>query len=346
MAPSDARCANPIFIVGTERSGSNLLRVILDAHPRIDLPHPPHILKYFGELEAGYGDVDDPERLRALARDVLRLLRVHIYPWDTRIDLETVVSEADPSDLFGVFVAIYEQHRRATGKPRWGCKSTFMIHYADRVLQTFPGARFLWLVRDPRDVAVSSRKSVFSPYHPYLTAQLWAEQQRLGLALEAEHPEETLRVRYEDLLADPDGELKRVCAFLDEPWDERLLTFFDTPNARKSARLSSDWSNTAKPILKDNTRKYRKELDDDEVWMVEAVARVEMEALDYDLEYPDPGGLSPGLRQRMGIRMLDEAWHMKVELRSLREDDNHWRRWGRGAAMALLKARSRLVPGR
>jgi len=346
MAPSDARCANPIFIVGTERSGSNLLRVILDAHPRIDLPHPPHIMKYFGELESSYGDLEERENLRALARDVLRLLKVHIYPWDTPIDLETVLADAAPRDLFGVFVAIYEQHLRASGKSRWGCKSTFMIHCAERVLETFPGARFLWLVRDPRDVAVSSRKSVFSPYHPYLTARLWAEQQRLGLALEAEHPEETLRVRYEDLLAAPEDELKRVCAFLDESWSPRLLTFFDTPNARKSARLSSDWSNTARPILTGNTRKYRKELDDDEVWMVEAVARAEMEALDYPLEYPEPGALSPGLRQQLGIRLLDEAWHMKVELRSLREDGNHWRRWARGAALSLLQVRARLTPER
>jgi hypothetical protein len=332
------RCQNPLFIVGTERSGSNLLRVILDTHPRIDLPHPPHIMKYFARLEPRYGDLSRDENLRALARDVLRLLDVHIHPWQVPISLDEIVAEADPRDLFGVFVAVYEAHRRATGKPRWGCKSTFMIHHAERVLRTFPEARFIWLVRDPRDVAVSSRKSVFSPYHPLLTAQLWAEQQRLGLALEARYPRETLRVRYEDLLADPEDELRRICCFLGEIYDPRVLRFFDTEGARRSARLSADWNNTARPILKDNTRKYRKELDDDEVWMVEVAAREEMEALGYELEHPDPGELHLSLRQRLGIRALDEAWHMKVELRSLREDKNHWRRWGRGAAMLALRA--------
>ncbi len=76
-----------------------------------------------------------------------------------------------------------------------------MVHHVDRVLQRDPGARFLWLVRDPRDVAVSSRKSVFSPFHPALTAKLWVAQQREALALEERLGSSVvLRLRYEDLL--------------------------------------------------------------------------------------------------------------------------------------------------
>ena len=48
---------DPLFIIGTERSGSNLLRVILDAHSRISVPHPPHIMRYFSPLVARYGDL-------------------------------------------------------------------------------------------------------------------------------------------------------------------------------------------------------------------------------------------------------------------------------------------------
>ncbi len=153
----------PIYIIGPERSGSNLLRVILNTHSRISIPHPPHIMRYFSPLTAGYGDLVDPDALGRLTDDVLHLIATHIYPWDVVIDRDQVVAEARPKSLLGVFAAIQDQHLASTGKARWGCKSTFMGHHVDEAIEGDPGARFIWLVRDPRDVAVSSRKSVFSP---------------------------------------------------------------------------------------------------------------------------------------------------------------------------------------
>ena len=73
--------SDPLFIIGTERSGSNLLRVILNSHPNIVIPHPPHIMRYFGPLEARYGDLSRHRNLRRLVDDVLRLVKAHIHPW-------------------------------------------------------------------------------------------------------------------------------------------------------------------------------------------------------------------------------------------------------------------------
>jgi len=336
-----ALCDDPIFIVGTERSGSNLLRVILDAHPAIAVPHPPHIMKYFAPVEASYGDLSRGDALRRLAADVDFLMRIHIHPWERRPDVDAVAAAAEPQDLFGVFAAIYDAHLRQEGKRRWGCKSTFMIHHADRALARYPGALFVWLVRDPRDVAASSRESVFSPYHPYLTASLWEHQQRLGLSLQAKHPDRVHLLRYEDLLAAPEAALGALCEALGEPYAPEMLRFFERPEAKFGAKLSESWTNTAQPILTNNTRKYRQKLDDHEVWMVEAVAGEVMELLGYDLEFPDPEPLELGALDRVAVRLMDEAWHWQVELRSLRKDRNHWRRWARGLWWAGLKARGR-----
>jgi hypothetical protein len=99
---------------------------------------------------------------------MLRLLECHIHPWESLPDLDAIASSAQPMDLFGIFVAIYEWQQQEVGKARWGCKSTFMIHHVDRILARFPNAKFIWLIPDPRDVAASSRESVFNPCHPYL----------------------------------------------------------------------------------------------------------------------------------------------------------------------------------
>ena len=136
-----------------------------------------------------------------------------------------------------------------------------MIDYVDRVLARFPEARLIYLTRDPRDVAVSSRDSVFNPFHPYFTAQLSAREQRTGLALlERLEPQTIQLVRYEDLLLDPAGQVARLCSFLDEPYEEPMLRFFETAEAKKSAVLSQAWRNTARPIQTENRGKYRTEL--------------------------------------------------------------------------------------
>lgn len=335
---------DPFFIIGTERSGSNLLRVILNAHSRIAVPHPPHVMKYFAPLEARYGDLGDDRNLRRLVDDVLRLLAVHIYPWDDAIDPAQVVATCRPRSLYGVTAALYDAHLAGTGKARWGCKSTFMVHHVDTVLAASPGARFLWLVRDPRDVAASSRKSVFSPCHPVLTARLWVDQQAEALALQQRLPPETLlRVRYEDLLADPPGSLARICAFLDEPFEPEMLRFFDSPAARKGAALSESWANTAQPVQAGNAGKYRKDLSPAELAQVEAVARPLMETLGYVLEDPDAGPLVAGPATELAWRVMDGAWRLRVEWRSLRNDENHWRRWGRRLRMAQIGAGTRLI---
>lgn len=333
---------SPLFIIGTERSGSNLLRLILNTHPRIAVPHPPHVVRFFAPLEPAYGDLAGSDRaFAALVDDVLALLRVHVYPWPIRIDRARVLREASPRDCFGIIAALYEQYREYAGKARWGCKSTFMIDHVGRILARYPDARLIYLTRDPRDVAASSRRSVFNPFHPYFTAQLWARQQRTGLALlESLPPRTILRVRYEDLISEPARTVADVCTFLGEEYDERMLRYYQTPEASRSASLSRSWENTGKGVLSNNSGKYRSELSAAEVRAVEGVARAEMERLGYAPDFPPsapPSGLALG-----GYRLLGLWWWFRVECGSLASDRNHWLRWRRDLAVTYFRARRRL----
>lgn len=332
---------DPIFIVGTERSGSNLVRLILDAHPRIAVPHPPHLLHYFSALEARYGDLERDETLEQLVDDALALLRVHILPWETEISRGRLLSEVRPRDAYGVMCGLYEQYRLAEGKARWGCKSTFMIHHAERILARDPDARFIWLVRDPRDVAASSRRSVFSPFHPVLTAELWREQQEIGLELQRSlGTESVLRLRYESLLAAPEAKVRELCTFLGERFDERQLAFHRTAAARRLGSLSESWRNATSPVLTNNAGKYRAELTGPEIAGVEAVAGPMMKELGYEMD-TDGAARTDGALRRARYHLRDRGWWLAVEARSLRRDRNHWRRWARDATVALIRVRRR-----
>ena len=336
-SPQPPSSSAPIFIIGTERSGSNLLRLILNSHQHICVPHPPHIMFYFHEIEAGYGDLENDTNLRRLIKDVGQLIHLHIYPWEIAPSVAEVLPLVQPKNLFGVFTAYYDLYLKFRNKQRWGCKSTFMIHHADRILDKYPAAKLLWLVRDPRDVAVSSKKSVFNPCHPYLTAELWNKQQQLGHDLEQRLTKNNLlRLRYEDLITQPENWCHKICEFLEEPFDPAMLRFFETDDAKKGGGLSESWVNHSRPIMSDNFGKFRKALSQQEIEWIEAASGPLMKELGYPLEYPDQ-------QQKISdsdiyaFKKADRLCRLGIEYRSLLKDKNHWMRWKRAIYMTFLK---------
>lgn len=333
MASSD-----PIYIIGTERSGSNLLRLMLDAHSGIVVPHPPHVLHFFAPIEKCYGDLGNRARLRLLVEDVVELVRAHIYAWDIALDVDAITDAARPRDALGVMAAIYEAARAASGKRRWGNKSTFMVHHVERALARDRGARFVWLVRDPRDVAVSSRTSVFSTCHPFNTGRLWTMQQAEALAHQKRVPEAIHLLRYEELCDEPEKSLRALCAFLDEDYEPTMLQYFEGSEAQKSAALSESWKNTASPVQSTNHGRWRKELTANDVRMVEASAAPIMRRLGYETATAETDLRS--FHAPLGwIGVLEATYRARVELRSLRTDVNHWQRWQRDATVRQIRRR-------
>lgn len=329
--------SHPIFIVGTERSGSNLLRLILNTHSNITVPHPPHIMHFMGSLEGRYGDLNEQDNFYRLVADVLGLIDIHIYPWDVKLDIDQLISQAPSRDLFGVFVTVYNAYLKASNKKRWACKSTFMVEHADAIFRLFPHAKLLWLVRDPRDVAVSSMHSVFNPFHPYHTARLWHEQQQKGLALaNGPYAENVLQLHYEYLIAQPEVTVKKICAFIDEPFESTMLAFAETPEAKLSGTLSESWKNTAKPIMSNNAGKYKKRLSSIQIKTVERAAGKTMVNLGYTPDNTDWQSHTIGPVSRALFGVQDTLLNIQVQIKSLLNDKNFGRRIARRLYLTKL----------
>ena len=278
---------DPIFIIGTERSGTNLLRLILDSHSKITIPHPPHIMKLFFGLEPLYGDLGRDRNFRRLIGDVTGMVHRHPYPWGIVLDREEIFRKAGERDLLHVYYQIYEQYRESRNKSRWGCKSTFMMRHVARIRQFWPSAKFIYMVRDCRDVVVSARESIFCHYNAYYTARLWKDEQQVGRYwLQKLSDREIFLLRYEDLLESPEASVKALCVFLEEPYEEGMLRYFERSEAKKCSRLSKSWKNTARPIMKDNVLKFLKRLRPGEIELVEALAGMELDLFGYELTRP------------------------------------------------------------
>ena len=272
----------PIFIIGTERSGTNLLRLILNSHPDIAVPHPPHILKLFTPLLPLYGDLAIDRNFRTLIRDVCRLVELHTYPWEITPDREQVFREAAARELICIYFAVYDQYLEHSGKKRWCCKSTFMIDHVADILRFYPDARFIFMVRDGRDVAVSAKTSIFNHFHVYYSAQRWQREQRLGLVWLKKLPQEQIiLLKYEQLIKAPLATVQGLCTFLDLSFDDRMLEYHRFNEAQKSGALSISWENTARPVMSGNDGRFRKLLTKQEIIQFEAIALNEMAELGY-----------------------------------------------------------------
>ncbi|MGE4131824.1 MAG: sulfotransferase [Bdellovibrionales bacterium] len=330
---------NPVFIVGTERSGSNLLRLLLNEMPEVAIPHPPHLMRDLSPLLGRYGSLNNDGNFRRLIHDAVQLVNWHFSPWPLRPDPEKIFRTAEKRTLYAVCAAIYEQYRLHSGKSRWGCKSTFMIHHVSEILRHHKNPQFIHLVRDVRDVAVSARASVFCHYHPYFVAELWRTEQQRGLVWSKKLPEnQWFTLRYEDLIRKPEPALRALCRFLDTRYSSEMLQFFKKEPAQELAGLSRSWSNVAQPVLSGNSGKFAKHLKKQDLLILESVCAGTMQRFGYKpITRPKDRPRKPGAIARAEYTIRENLTMAKEELRALVEDRNSFYRLRKKALLMSFR---------
>lgn len=276
------------IVIGVARSGTTLLRLMLDAHPELAIPHETHFLpaalrepdasrERFSELLTGFPTWEDLDTPAELFRGELLGVEPFSVPEGLR--------------------AFYRLYARSRGKGRWGDKTPkYVLHVRD-IHEALPEARFLHIIRDGRDVAVSLRPLWFAPGESMeALAGMWVEHISRARAEGLGQPF-YLEVRYEDLIADPAGQLQRITRFLDLPYDPTMLAYHETARGRLDEVVTRRAADGTVIITKDErlrlhrftsqppeaTRigRFRSELRRDEVAAYEAVAGGLLEELGY-----------------------------------------------------------------
>src|SRR5580704_13883334 len=132
-------------MIGTQRSGSNLFRLMLNQLPEIAAPHPPHILIRLAPHVAGYGDLSDEGNFAQLVDDACRLVEANPVEWEgVVLDRKAIAERSDRHDVYGVMAAIYDTLQDTWGKHSWCCKSLANVKYADQLADRFPDSKFIY----------------------------------------------------------------------------------------------------------------------------------------------------------------------------------------------------------
>ncbi len=275
----------PVFLLSYERSGTNLLRRTVGGHSVIVAPPPAHLLNWLTPYEHLYGDLGRQTAFRQLVRDALRITRLPFEPWPEMGGESTFMDMPERErSLLSLFRSLHDRFARERTAHSWFCKDRFLSKHAWALAQ-IPGARFIVLARDPRDVFVSFRKLAGGPKHPAVFATKWADEfgRILRFSRSPEHRDRTLEVHYESLVRTPEAVAHQICSFLGVGFETSMLS---TDHVSSTAVRNSYWSNLGQDFMTDNVNRYRDLLSDGSVGMIESVAGDEMKLLGYELEEP------------------------------------------------------------
>jgi hypothetical protein len=254
--------SSPFFIVGSERSGTTLLMAMLGCHRRLAVPEVCWWYPRFRRHLHTYGDLARPENFRVLVEEMVFGLKTPFWgmPVNPRTIVDEIVARTSGPTFVEVVRAMFERYAEHVGKPRWGEKTPHNIYFVREIIADFPGARFVHLVRDGRDVAAEQLRSAFGPRNIYVAALLWRQAMAAGFGARADvAPARWLDVRYETLVAQPEAELRRILGFLDEEFEPAVLRPEESEIARRRAG-TRDHRPLGRPVSTDHVGLYRRHL--------------------------------------------------------------------------------------
>jgi hypothetical protein len=285
-----AAAPGPIFLAGVDRSGIGLLGELLEAHPDVAISRRTNFWSYY---YGRFGSLERPQNLERCVTEMLRYTRIQALHPD-RDQLLDSVRRTEPT-YARLFAALQEHHLRRVGKSRWGDKSLDSEQYADIILDAYPDAVMVHVIRDPRDRYASQathRRAARGGLGSGVALWLWSLRQ--ARRNEARHPARYAVVRYEDLVTRPHEVLHQVCSFVGVVFTPEMLEVAaddvgGTPGARVPRELTTA-----------SIGRHRRDLTPREIAFIHLVARHRMAEVGYPA---DRVGLS--WRDRLVFWLID-----------------------------------------
>ena len=297
--------APPIFVVGCPRSGTTLLRLMLDAHPSLAIPPESHFIPLVARVRSRY---EQPSGFDAehMAADVMRGLRFR--DWNLSADaVRAAIRERHPTTLASAIECVFVAYADAQGKARWGDKTPGYSIELPLISGLFPEAVFVHLIRDGRNVALSLMDVPRPPRSFAEAAQIWRFRVTAGRADGAALADRYLELRYESLVEDPESSLKQICALASLEYTPAMLDYHrEDPAASVPERNWGHHRNLARPPT-GGLRDWRERMSEADQQLFEAVAGEELSELGYERRFPQ---VPAGVRARAAaILAVDGARH-------------------------------------
>ncbi len=247
----------PIIIGGCGRSGTTLMRVILDSHSQIACGPESNVFPSPNRLNPGSPGAEKLARkFEISASEMTELLR-------------SSSTRAEFADRF------FDAYRRHAGKPLWADKTPRNIQVMPYILEHFPKARFVHVIRDGRDVVCSLRTH---PRHRVIDGEIvkldtwnpiedcvgrWVKDVGDGLAYRGDP--RYYELKYENLVTETEPTLRGLFEFLELPWEPAVMSFHEVQSASRDPVKFAQNPEATKPLQTSSIGRWRKDLSEEDL---------------------------------------------------------------------------------
>ena len=298
------------FLMCSERSGSNLITKVINGHPDVCGPFPSHMFRMFCINYYRYGDLQVDSNWETLLTDAAFYMDRIFSNWKSKITLDILRERVKERTLAAIGRVVYEYEAEANGKKRLFVKENHTYSFAAYLLSHFPEAKFVYNVRDARDMAATwKRLQKKLPRLPkdsgvQTAAPIWKTDQAESIKLLSYLRDigRGLLVRFEDLITEPEVQAQRICDFLGIPYSPQMFEFHKDPLVVQNAMWNDAWSDMQRPMQSDNRGFYKELLSELEIRYVEAVCAKEMEYFGYQRDFDPVGSV-----EELAAELPDEA---------------------------------------
>jgi len=279
------------FIVGVGRSGTTLLRLMLDSHRDIAIPPETGFIPSLLDLRENDQNAVQDLFLNTLTGDAR---------WNdfkiSREDMKDAIASIKPFSAPEGIRSFYKLYAKRFNKTRYGDKTPAYVSSMRMIGEALPEARFIHLIRDGRDVALSLKRTWFSPGDSMEDlARYWSER-IVEARKQAKDISYYLEIRYEDLIWDTRDQLKKICDFIQLPFDEQMESYYKRSRSRldevcdvaENARVITKEQRLAQhPLIsfppdKSRIGVYKHEMHLEEIRRFESIAGKLMSDLGYE----------------------------------------------------------------
>ena len=286
----------PIFIVGAPRSGTTLLRNMLNRHPTLAICGETQFHRHVYSRRRAFGSLANPKNRERLVHEYLSTDRIKRLGMDLSKLREKLMREGD--SYRAVFTCVMEHYAESQGKQRCGEKTPQHAVFTETLCDWYPGATIIHLLRDPRDVVASLQRMPWASDSVVTNAKVWVSQN--VAAQRSSHRSGYLLVRYETLVNRPEEELARICAHLDEEYSPLMLV------PQEESIIYSERSKRSQMVVTtERLGKWKGQLTKEEVALIEWAAGEKLGVFEYQAAVRPPSRLA--IARGLAFAVFDAA---------------------------------------
>ena len=274
----------PFFIVGSGRCGTTLLRRVIMASDGIHIPPENFSLD---KLIRSFNQYRLHEDWNTIVYLAVAQLCQNTEGWFESFPNELVNRATqcpkNERSLSWLLDSLYKYQAEISNAEclLWGDKTPWNINIMDSILQVFPNAKFIHMIRDGVDVVYSYKRTGFYGDDISIPAQKWQSAINLGNRFKKKNPSKIIEIKYENLINEPNKTLENICKYLSIEFDEKMLNIYDNDTINDLKKIKHH-KNALKPISAKNIGKGRKEITQNERKKLKKTINTQLLELGYE----------------------------------------------------------------